>query len=98
MAADVRRLREVQAKADIGGERCLEMLPCPLSRPVLATEPVWEAFPEVNRLAVSRLLGLLVERMVQAAVVSGGNGGERGERRSEAASGAGGGQGPALAS
>ena len=70
----------------------------PLSRPVLATEPVWEAFPEVNRLAVSRLLGLLVERMVQAAVVSGGNGGERGERRSEAASGAGGGQGPALAS
>ena len=59
---------------------------------MLATEPVWEAFPEVNRLAVSRLLGLLVERMVQAAVVSGGNGGERGERRSEAASGAGGGK------
>ncbi len=56
---------------------------------MLATEPVWEAFPEVNRLAVSRLLGLLVERMVQAAVVSGGNGGERGERRSEAALGAG---------
>ena len=61
----------------------------PLSRPVLATEPVWEAFPEASRLAVSRLLGLLVERMVQAAVVSGGNGGERGERRSEAALGAG---------
>ncbi len=59
---------------------------------MLATEPVWEAFPEVSRLAVSRLLGLLVERMVQAAVVSGGNGGERGERRSEAASGAGGGK------
>ena len=32
MAADVRRLREVQAKADIGGERCLEMLPCPLQQ------------------------------------------------------------------
>jgi hypothetical protein len=61
----------------------------PLSRPVLATAPVWEAFPEVNRVAVSRLLGLLVERMVQAAVVSGGNGGERGEPRSEAALGAG---------
>ncbi len=55
---------------------------------MLATAPAWEGFPEVNRLAVSRLLGLLVERMVQAAV-SGGNGGERGERRSEAASGAG---------
>jgi len=38
----------------------------PLSRPVLATAPAWEAFPEVSRLAVSRLLGLLVERMVQA--------------------------------
>jgi DNA invertase Pin-like site-specific DNA recombinase len=60
-----------------------------LSRPVLATAPVRDAFPEVDRLAVSRLLGLLVERMVQAAVVSGGNGGERGERCSEAASGAG---------
>ena len=56
---------------------------------MLATGPAWEAFPEVSRLAVSRLLGLLVERMVQAAVVSGGNGGERGERHGEAASGAG---------
>jgi hypothetical protein len=53
-----------------------------LSWPVLATAPAWEAFPEVSRLAVSRLLGLLVERIVQAAVVSGGKGGERGERRS----------------
>jgi hypothetical protein len=61
----------------------------PQSRQVLATVPVWEAFPEVNRVLAGRLLGLLVERMVQAAVVSGGNGGERGERRSEAASGAG---------
>lgn len=26
---DVGRLREVQAEGDIGGERCLEMLPCP---------------------------------------------------------------------
>jgi hypothetical protein len=55
---------------------------------VLAIAPVWEAFPEVNRLAVSRLLGLLVERMVRAAG-SGGNGGERGGRHGEAASGAG---------
>jgi hypothetical protein len=60
-----------------------------LSRPVLAIAPVWEAFPEVNRLAVSRLLGLLVERMVQAAAVSGGNGGERGGRHGQVASGAG---------
>lgn len=56
---------------------------------MLATAPGWEAFPEVSRLAVSRLLGLLVERMVRAAVVSGGSGGERGECRGEAALGAG---------
>ena len=56
---------------------------------MLATAPVWEAFPEVNRLAVSRLLGLLAGRMVRAAVVSGGNGGERGEHRGQAAVGAG---------
>ena len=55
---------------------------------MLVTAPVWEAFPEVNRLAVSRLLGLLVERMVQAAA-GGGSGGERGERHGEAAVGAG---------
>jgi hypothetical protein len=60
-----------------------------LSRQVRATAPTWEAFPEVNRMLAGRLLGLLVERMVQAAAVSGGNGGERGERRGEAASGAG---------
>jgi hypothetical protein len=35
--------------------------------------PAWEAFPEVNRVAVSRLLGQMVERMVREA--SGGNGG-----------------------
>ncbi len=58
----------------------------PLSRRVLATVPAWEAFPEVNRLAVSRLLGLLVERVVRAA---GGSGGERGEHHGEAALGAG---------
>ena len=56
---------------------------------MLVTGPVWEAFPEVNRLAVSGLLALLVERMVQAAVVSGGSGGERGEHHGEAALGAG---------
>ena len=61
----------------------------PLSRQVTATVPAWEAFPEVNRVLVGRLLAVLVERMVRVAVVSGGNGGERGECRSEAALGAG---------
>ena len=70
----------------------------PLSGQALAAVPVWAAFPEVNRVLTGRLLGLLVERMVQAAVVSGGNGGERGEHRGEAAPGAGGRQGSALAS
>jgi hypothetical protein len=41
--------------------------------------PAWEAFPEVNRVLAGRLLGLLVERVVCAAVC-GGDGGERGER------------------
>ena len=67
VVADVRRLREVQAGADKGGERCLEMLPCPLSRQARATAPVWESFPEVNRVLAGRLLGLLVERMVRAS-------------------------------
>jgi hypothetical protein len=48
---------------------------------------VWEAFPEVNRVLVSHLLGLLAERMVQE-IVSGGNGGENGGRRGQAARGA----------
>ena len=63
MVAVVRRLREVRAGADIGGERCAEILPCPLRRQVRAAGPAWEAFPEVNRV----LLGLLVERMARAA-------------------------------
>jgi len=46
---------------------------------------------------VGRLLGLLIERMVRAAV-SGGDGGERGEHDGEAALGAGRGQGSVLAS
>jgi hypothetical protein len=37
--------------------------------------PPWESFPEVNRVAVQRLLGLLVERM--AGPLSSGGGGER---------------------
>ena len=61
----------------------------PLSRPVLATAPAWEAFPEVNRVLAGRLLAVLVERMAGVAVVSGGNGGDCGECRSEAALGAG---------
>ena len=62
---------------------------------MLVTAPVWEAFPEVNRVLAGRLLGLLIERMVCATDASGG---ERGEHDGEAALGAGGGQGPALAS
>jgi hypothetical protein len=65
---------------------------------VLAAAPVWEAFPEVNRVLAGRLLGLLVERMVRAAAAGGGNGGERGDRCGQAALGAGQGQGSALAS
>jgi hypothetical protein len=48
-----------------------------LSRQERATAPAWEAFPEVNRVLAGRLLGLLVERMVCAATVCGGNGAER---------------------
>ena len=57
----------------------------PLSGQTLATAPVWDAFPEVNRVLAGRLLALLVERMVRAA---GGSGGERGEHHGEAALGA----------
>ncbi len=85
--AGVRRLGEAQAQEDIGGGRCVEMLPCPLSRRVAVTVPAWEAFPEVNRVVAGRLLALLVERMVRAA--SGGIEGERGEHRDDAARGAG---------
>ncbi len=59
-----------------------------LRRHTVASAPVWEAFPEVNRVLAGRLLCLLVERMVRAAVAGGGNGGERGERHGEAALGA----------
>ena len=86
MVVVVRRLREVQAGADIEGEQCLEMLPCPLSRQVRATAPVWQSFPEVNRVLAGRLLGLLVERTVRA---TGRSGGEYGEHHGEAALGAG---------
>jgi hypothetical protein len=58
-----------------------------LSRQARAAAPVWESFPEVNRVLAGRLLALLVERMVR--VTSGGSGGERGERHGEAALGAG---------
>ena len=55
---------------------------------MLVTAPVWEAFPEVNRVLAGHLLGVLVERMVQA-MAGGGSGGERDERHGEAALGAG---------
>jgi hypothetical protein len=69
------RTREVS-----GAWRCCR---APLSWQARATVPVWEAFPEVNRVLAGRLLGLLVERMVLAAVC-GGSGGERGERCGQA--------------
>jgi hypothetical protein len=59
-----------------------------LSRQALAVAPVWESFPEVNRVLAAHLLGLLAVRMAQA-VVSGGNGGECGEHCGQAALGAG---------
>ena len=72
------RMREVS-----GAWRCCR---APLSRQARVTAPVWESFPEVNRVLAGRLLALLVERMVRAA---GGSGGERGERHGEAALGEG---------
>ncbi len=43
--------------------------------------PPWEAFPEVNRVLVECLLGLLAERMMAPAEPAGGwGGGERDER------------------
>ena len=77
-----RRLRRISEVS--GARRCCR---APLSRQVLVTGPVWESFPEVNRVLAGRLLALLVERMVRAA--GGGSGGERGEYHGEAALGAG---------
>jgi hypothetical protein len=51
--------------------------------------PAWEAFPELNRVVVVRLLGLLVERITagEHPRVS-RDGGEGGERASRAGTGA----------
>lgn len=68
-----------------GVRRCCR---APLSRQALAAAPVWESFPEVNRVLVASLLGVLAMRMAEA-MISGGDGGECGERRGEAALGAG---------
>jgi hypothetical protein len=57
--------------------------------------PAWQAFPEVRRVLVARLLSLLVERMVRSTYVPGGGAG--GERDDEAAVGSGRGQDPELA-
>ena len=77
-----RRLRRISEVS--GARRCCR---APLSRQARPTAPVWESFPEVNRVLAGRLLALLVERMVRAA--GGGDGGERGECCGEAALGAG---------
>ena len=48
---------------EVGGAwRCCR---APLSRQARAAAPVWEAFPEVNRVLAGRLLALLVERMAR---------------------------------
>jgi hypothetical protein len=93
MSGGCARCRPRRAREVSGAWRCR----APLSRQAQVAAPVWEAFPEVNRVVVGRLLGLLIERMVRAAV-SGGDGGERGEHDGEAALGAGRGQGSVLAS
>ena len=76
------RRRPMRTSEVSGAWRCCR---APLSRQAAAV-PAWEAFPAVNRVVVSRLLGLLVERMVRAA---GGSGGERGEHHGGTALGAG---------
>ena len=70
----------------------------PQSSPPAVDAPAWEAFPEVNRLLVQRLLGLLVERMTApVAPRVGGDGGDGDEHAGHAAVGAAGGQGAAVA-
>jgi hypothetical protein len=47
--------------------------------------PSWDAFPEVNRVLVTCLLGLLAGRMMTSADPAGGRGGgERDERSGQA--------------
>jgi hypothetical protein len=72
----------------VGGGAC-RCGRAPQTGDALVGAPRWEAFPEVNRAVVGRLLGLLVERMVTAT--GGPDGGGRGERGGEAAVGAAGG-------
>src|SRR3954469_24483055 len=50
-------------------------LRCPQSREPSTGVPPWQAFPEVRRVLVERLLSLLVERMVRSRCGPGG--GER---------------------
>lgn len=69
----------------------------PQSTPAIAGIPSWESFPEVNRVVVQRLLGLLVERMATAAPPASPDGGV-GDDADRATVGTAGGQGPALAS
>jgi hypothetical protein len=60
--------------------------------------PRWEAFPEVNRALVARLLGLLAERMMTPVALAGGRGGGERDERAGQAVGTAGGQGRAAAS
>src|SRR6266516_1484964 len=67
---------------------------------VVATElPVWEAFPELNRVVVLRLLGVLVERMTAGRrTLPGRDRSEQGAHARGAAVGAAGAQGGVVAS
>jgi hypothetical protein len=57
------------------------MQSCPPVSGFAGRVPPWEAFPEMNRVLVERLLSLLVERMMAPAEpASGRGGGERDER------------------
>jgi hypothetical protein len=61
----------------------------------MASAPKWESFPEVNRVVVQRLLGLLVERMATTPPRSLDGG--VGDDDDRAAVGAAGGQSSAVA-
>jgi hypothetical protein len=76
----------------IGGSGVVQLAAVP------GAVPRWEAFPEVNRVLVACLLGLLVERMMAPAGGPGGRGGGERDERVGQAVGAAGGQGGAAAS
>ena len=80
LVSAVRRWRDAQA-GEGSGPWCRQMQSCPQLAASLGGVPRWEAFPEVNRVLVGRLLSLLVGRMMApAASMSGRSGDEPDER------------------